>query len=73
MQLDIFGVLYIVLIEKNIEYTNTQLKNGTSGVSNIKYCDTYNAVIGNLGTSDGLHYTSSTYISIYNKMKTCGS
>lgn len=52
---------------------NTQLKNGTSGVSNIKYCDTYNAVIGNLGTSDGLHYTSSTYISIYNKMKTCGS
>jgi hypothetical protein len=52
---------------------NNKLKSGTSGVSNIKYCDTYNAVIGNLGTSDGLHYTSGTYNAIYNSMKSCGS
>lgn len=52
---------------------NNKLKNGTSGVSNIKYCDTFNAVKGNLGTTDGLHYTSNTYIAIYNSMKSCGS
>lgn len=57
----------------NIITFNNKLKNGTSGVNNIKYCDTYNAVIGNLGTSDGLHYTSSTYKAIYNSMKSCGS
>lgn len=51
---------------------NTQLKNGTSGVSNIKYCDTYNSILSNLSTSDGLHYTSSTYSAIYNSMMTCG-
>ena len=52
---------------------NNKLKNGTSGVSNIKYCDTFNVVKGNLGTSDGLHYTSGTYKDIYNSMKSCGS
>ncbi len=57
----------------NIITFNNKLKNGTSGVSNIKYCDTYNAVIGNLGISDGLHYTSTTYKAIYNNMKSCGS
>ena len=57
----------------NIITFNNKLKNGTSSVSNIKYCDTYNAVIGNLDTSDGLHYTSSTYMAIYNSMKSCGS
>ena len=51
---------------------NSQLKNGTSGISNIKYCDTYNAVLPTLSTSDGLHYNSSTYLSIYNFMMTCG-
>lgn len=57
----------------NIITFNTKLKNGTSGINNIKYCDTYNAIKGNLDTSDGLHYTSSTYKNIYNSMKTCGS
>ena len=57
----------------NIVTFNNKLKNGTAGVSNIKYCDTYNSIINNLGTSDGLHYTSSTYKSIYNSMMSCGS
>ena len=57
----------------NIITFNNKLKNGTSGVSNIKYCDTFNVVKGNLGTSDGLHYTSGTYKDIYNSMKSCGS
>lgn len=57
----------------NIITFNNKLKSGTSVVANIKYCDTYNAVIGNLGTSDGLHYTATTYKSIYSNMMTCGS
>ena len=60
---------------KNVDIIsfNTQLKNGTSGVQNIKYCDTYNSILPNLSTSDGLHYTSSTYKAIYNSMMSCGS
>ena len=60
---------------KNVDIIsfNTQLKNGTSGVQNIKYCDTYNSILSNLSTSDGLHYTSSTYKAIYNSMMSCGS
>ena len=57
----------------NIITFNTKLKNGTSGVNNIKYCDTFSSVKNNLGTSDGLHYTASTYKAIYNSMKSCGS
>lgn len=57
----------------NIVTFNNKLKNGTAGVSNIKYCDTYNSIINNLGTSDGLHYTSTTYKAIYNSMMSCGS
>ena len=52
---------------------NSKLESCTSGVANIKYCDTYNSVICNLGTSDGLHYTASTYKSIYSNMISCGS
>lgn len=51
---------------------NNKLKNGTSSVSNIKYCDTFSKVINNLSTSDGLHYGSSTYNAIYSAMKSCG-
>jgi hypothetical protein len=60
---------------KNVDIItfNTKLKNGTIGSSNIKYCDTFNVVKNNLGTSDGLHYSSSTYKDIYNSMKSCGS
>lgn len=58
--------------QSNIVTFNTKLKNGTSGVSNIKYCDTYSKVINNLSTSDGLHYGSSTYNAIYSAMKSCG-
>ena len=56
----------------NIVTFNTKLKNGTSGVSNIKYCDTYNPAMSSLSTSDGLHYTSSTSMVIYNTMMSCG-
>ena len=57
----------------NIITFNNKLKNGTAGISNIKYCDTYNSVIGSLQTSDGLHYASSTYNAIYSSMKSCGN
>lgn len=59
--------------QANIVTFNNKLKNGTIGVGNIKYCDTYNSVIGTLQTSDGLHYASSTYKSIYSAMKSCGN
>ncbi len=52
---------------------NNKLKSGTSGNSNIKYCDTYSVVLNNLSTSDGLHYASSTYKTIYSAMKSCGN
>ncbi len=51
---------------------NTKLRNGVTG-GNVKYCDTYNSILNNLSTTDGLHYTSSTYQSIYSKIKACGS
>ena len=57
----------------NIITFNNKLKNNTSIFANIKYCDTFNVVKGNLGTSDGLHYTSTTYKAIYNSMMSCGS
>ncbi len=56
----------------NIITFNNKLKSGTSGVSNIKYCDTYNPAMNSLSTSDGLHYTSSTSMVIYNTMMSCG-
>ncbi len=58
--------------QANIITFNTKLKNGTSGVSNIKYCDTYSKVIDDLVTPDGLHYGESTYKAIYNAMMSCG-
>lgn len=56
----------------NIITFNNKLKSGTSGISNIKYCDTYNPAMNSLSTSDGLHYTSSTSMVIYNTMMSCG-
>lgn len=56
----------------NIITFNNKLKSGTSSVSNIKYCDTYNPAMNSLSTSDGLHYTSSTSMVIYNTMMSCG-
>lgn len=50
---------------------NTKLKNGVSG-NNVKYCDTYSSLINNIVTTDGLHYGSSTYQSIYSKINACG-
>ncbi len=52
---------------------NNKLKTGTSGISNVKYCDTYNKIINNMQTGDGLHYNGSTYKDIYNNMKSCAS
>ncbi len=56
----------------NIITFNNKLKSGTSSSSNIKYCDTYSIVLDNLSTSDGLHYSSSTYKIIYNSIMSCG-
>ena len=54
----------------NIITFNTKLKNGINA-SNMRYCDVYNSIYNNFGTSDGLHYTASTYRDIYNIAKSC--
>ena len=54
----------------NIVTFNTRLKAGISA-SNLRYCDTYNAIAGSFQTSDGLHYTSGTYQDIFNSAKSC--
>lgn len=51
---------------------NSKLKSGVSG-NNVKYCDTYTLLSSSLNTTDGLHYTSDTYRSLYGKIKSCGS
>ncbi len=53
----------------NIETFNSKLKTVTT--SNIVYCDVYNSIKNNFSTTDGLHYTESTYKEIYNLMKRC--
>ncbi len=55
----------------NIESFNAQLKSGTSGKSNMTYCDVYNKIKGNFQTGDGLHYEDNTYKEIYNLMMGC--
>ncbi len=55
----------------NIISFNNQLKVGTSGKPNIKYCDTFNLINGNFQTGDGLHYSGGTYKDIYNGMMNC--
>ena len=54
---------------KDIQSFNSKLKSGIN--NNIKYCDTYNSLINNFSTSDGLHYTSSTYSNIYQLVQNC--
>ena len=48
---------------------NTQMKSSLS--SNVKYCDVYSKVINSFGTSDGIHYNTSTYKQIYNAIEAC--
>ena len=55
----------------DIETFNSKLKGGTSGNSNISYCDVYNQIKGNFGTEDGLHYDGNTYKAIYDAMMRC--
>ena len=55
----------------NIVTFNTKLKNGTAGHSNIGYCDVYNQIKGNFGTSDGLHYTNETSKQIHSLILDC--
>lgn len=54
----------------DIQSFNSQLKNGID-TSKIKYCDVYNQIVGSFSTSDGLHYSSSTYQNIYDLAKGC--
>ena len=49
---------------------NNQLRSGVTG-RNVKYCDTYNLIYGNMGTGDGLHYSGDTYRTIYNGIISC--
>ena len=56
---------------ESIVWFNAALKAGTSGKSNITYCDTYSKILYNFGTTDGLHYDDVTYQNIYNYMKEC--
>ena len=48
---------------------NTKLKAALP--SGAKYCDVYSKIINDYGTSDGIHYDSSTYQKIYNAIKSC--
>ena len=57
--------------QEDIVKFNSKIKTGISGLSNVKYCDTYNAIINNFQTGDGLHYTATTYKNIYNHMVAC--
>ena len=54
----------------NIVSFNNQLRSGVTG-KNVKYCDTYNLIYGNMGTGDGLHYSGETYRNIYNGIMSC--
>lgn len=51
----------------SIEAFNSRMKKKLA--KNIKYIDTYNAIKGNIGTTDGLHYTAETYKEIYKLIK----
>ena len=57
--------------QKNIIEFNNRLKAVATPLSNVSYCDTYNKIINNFGTSDGLHYTTATSKDIYNHTNTC--
>ena len=57
--------------QNDIKQFNSKIKSGISGLSNVKYCDTFNQIINNYQTSDGLHYTGVTYKNIYNHMVAC--
>lgn len=50
---------------------NTKIKATADSLSNAYYCDTYNSIINNFSTRDGIHYTSDTYKKIYNATKAC--
>lgn len=57
--------------QSNIIKFNDKIKSTANSLSNFSYCDTYNAIINNFETSDGLHYTSNTYKKIYNVTQNC--
>ena len=61
---------YNVISNTNIIESNNKLNNNVKN-NNVKYCDTYNEIKDSFFAEDGLHYDSKTYISIYNKVKTC--
>ena len=61
---------YNIINNSDIIEFNKKLKNGVKN-NNVKFCDIYNEIIYNFFAEDGLHYDSKTYISIYNKVKTC--
>ena len=46
-----------------IEKWNTRMQEGLS--ENVHYIDTYSQVVGNVSSKDGIHYTKSTYKTIY--------
>ena len=63
---------YLVRNSDVVSY-NSKLKNSVnnSGKTNLVYCDTYSSIINSFGTTDGIHYDSSTYKAIYNSIKSC--
>ena len=51
---------------------NSQMKSkiNSSGLSNLKYCDTISSLyMSSIDSGDGLHYNKTGYSSIYNKIK----
>lgn len=57
--------------QANIVTFNSKIKSVANSLSNAYYCDTYNSILNNFSTTDGLHYSSDTYKKIYNLTKTC--
>ena len=61
---------YSVKQESIISFNN-RIQSVASSKSNVKYCDTYNLIINDFNTTDGLHYDGNTYKKIYNGIKGC--
>lgn len=56
-----------VIKNSQIEKFNTYLRKNLR--KKIVYVDTYTSLLGNIQTDDGLHYSASTYKSIYDKIR----
>ena len=59
---------YGQLTNDRIKSYNASIQSGLN--SNVWYLDTFSSILNNFQTTDGLHYTSTTYQAIYNLITT---